>query len=73
MSYKVAYMSCSTEKEANKALRKIPMCFCEPHIEHTKNNTYMVIAGVYEDKAIAEAAVQKLFSSNLWGGIWKED
>ena len=38
-----------------------------------KDGTFAVIAGEYDRKDWAEAAVKKLYEHKLWGGILSED
>lgn len=72
MKYKVIYSFYSSESLARKALKKIPHIFSNPRIIVFKNKSYGVMAGEYDRRDLALAAVHKLFESNLWGGILAE-
>ena len=73
MSYKVVSGFWVTEANAKKHLKKIPEIFSKPHIEQAGNGSWAVIAGIYERKDWANAAVHKLLDAGLYGGIWLQD
>ena len=72
MSYKVVSGFWATEYNAKKQLKKIPKIFSKPHIQYAKNGTWAVVAGIYDRKDWADAAVHKLLEAGLYGGIWLE-
>lgn len=73
MRFKVVYEFHRTDSKAKSALKKIPKLFSKPHIYQMKDGTYAVLAGEYDRKDYADAAVRKLYESGLWGGILIED
>jgi hypothetical protein len=73
MRFKVVYEFHSSESMAKKALKKIPKLFSNPHISQLKDGGYAVIAGEYDRKDWAEAAVHKLYENKLWGGVYSSD
>lgn len=73
MKFKVVYEFHSNESKAKSALKRIPKLFSHPHITQLKDGSYAVIAGEYDRKDWAEAAVHKLYENKLYGGICLED
>ena len=73
MRYKVVYVFHSEESKAKSALKKIPKDFSKPHLYKMKDGTYAVLAGEYDRKDWADAAVKKLYEKGLWGGILQEE
>ena len=73
MKFKVVFEFHSTEQKAKAALKKIPKLFSKPHITKLEDGKYAVIAGEYDRKDWADAAVHKLYENKLWGGILSED
>ena len=72
MGYKVVYVFHKDETKAKQSLKKIPKIFSKPHLERMKDGSFAVVAGEYDKKIYADAAVKKLYESHLWGGILKE-
>lgn len=73
MHYKVVYEFHRDEAKAKSALKKIPKIFSHPHLHTMKDGTFAVLAGEYDRKDWADAAVKKLYESGLWGGLLLED
>ena len=73
MRFKVVYEFHNNEQKAKAALRKIPKLFSHPFIYRLKDGGYAVLAGEYDRKDWADAAVHKLYEHGLWGGIYTED
>lgn len=73
MHYKVVYEFHRDEAKAKFALKKIPKIFSNPHLYTMKDGTFAVLAGEYDRKDWADAAVKKLYESGLWGGLLSED
>ena len=69
MTYTVVYEFQSTESKAKSSLKKIPKIFSHPFIKMMKDGSYAVVAGEYNRKDWADAAVHKLYEHHLWGGI----
>ena len=72
MRYKVVYEFHKDEGKAKSALKKIPKVFSKPYIYKMKDGTFAVLAGEYDRKDWADAAVKKLYEKGLWGGILQE-
>jgi len=70
MGYKVVTGFWVTESDAKRKLKKIPSIFSKPHIERARNGTWATVAGEYERKDWADAAVHKLNEEGVGGGIW---
>ena len=73
MHYKVVYKFCQTEKKAKSALKDIPKIFSNPHLYQFQDGTYAVLAGEYNRKDWADAAVHKLYESGLYGGLLTDE
>lgn len=73
MRFKVVYEFHNTEQKAKASLKKIPKLFSNPHIYKCKDGKYAALAGEYDRKDWADAAVRKLYEHGLWGGIFIED
>lgn len=73
MRFKVVYEFHRTESKAKSALKKIPKLFSNPNLYKMKDGTFAVLAGEYDRKDWADAAVRKLYEHGLWGGIFIED
>lgn len=73
MRFKVVFEFHNSEQKAKASLRKIPKLFSKPHIHLCKDGKYAVVAGEYDRKDWADAAVKKLYEHKLWGGIYIEE
>lgn len=73
MRFKVVFEFHNSEKKAKAALKKIPKLFSKPHVYKCKDGKYAALAGEYDRKDWADAAVHKLYENHLWGGILIED
>ena len=73
MRYKVVYEFRKDESKAKTALKKIPKIFSKPFLYKMKDGTFAVVAGEYDRKDWADAAVKKLYENKLWGGILQEE
>ena len=73
MTYKVVYEFHKDESKAKSSLKKIPKVFSKPFLHRMKDGTFAVLAGEYNRKDWADAAVKKLYESGLWGGILREE
>ena len=73
MKYKVVYEFHKDEAKAKSALKKIPKIFSKPYIHKMKDGTFAVLAGEYDRKDWADAAVKKLYENKLWGGLLQEE
>lgn len=73
MRFKVVYEFHGTEQKAKSAMKKIPKLFSKPHIHKCKDGKFAVVAGEYDRKDWADAAVKKLYENGLWGGIYTEE
>ena len=73
MRFKVVYEFHNSETKAKQALKRIPKLFSKPHITKLPDGKYAVIAGEYDRKDWADAAVHKLYENHLWGGILTDD
>ena len=73
MRFKVVFEFHRIEQKAKQSLKKIPKLFSNPHIYTMKDGTYAVLAGEYDRKDWADAAVKKLYEHHLWGGIFTDD
>ena len=73
MKYKVVYEFHKDEGKVKSALKKIPKDFSKPYIYKMKDGTFAVLAGEYDRKDWADAAVKKLYKNKLWGGILREE
>ena len=73
MRFKVVFEFHRVEQKAKSSLKKIPKLFSKPYIYKMKDGTFAVLAGEYDRKDWADAAVKKLYEHGLWGGILTED
>ena len=73
MRFRVVYEFHDSEQKAKAALKKIPKLFSKPRIHKCKDGRFAVLAGEYDRKDWADAAVKKLYEHRLWGGIFIED
>ena len=73
MKFKVVYEFYKDESKAKTTLKKIPKLFSKPYVYKMKDGTFAVVAGEYDKREWADAAVKKLYENKLWGGILLED
>lgn len=73
MRFKVVYEFHNSEQKAKAALKRIPKLFSKPHVYKCKDGKYAAVAGEYDRKDWADAAVHKLYENKLWGGIYTEE
>lgn len=73
MKFKVVFEFHKTQSKAKSALRKIPKIFSNPHLFQLKDGTYAVLAGEYDRKDWADAAIHKLYEHHLYGGYLTDD
>lgn len=70
MSFKVVSGFYPSEQRAKAILKKIPRIFSAPRIERARNGSFAVVAGEYDRRDWAEAAMKKLREADLFAGIW---
>jgi hypothetical protein len=73
VTYRVVYEFHHDEVKAKSSLKKIPKVFSHPKIYTMKDETFAVLAGEYDKKEWADAAVKKLYECGLWGGLLQEE